>query len=271
MASRTSDQDVDRLYQLPQDDFTRERNALAKNIGGDEGKRIRGLPKPSTSAWAVNQVYWRDRDTFDTLITASERLRAAHRAVLGGKKADLRATDAAHGSALKAALASAMRILKDGGQNVSAATQTEIARTLESLPVDEHPGRLAKPLRPVGFEALQGMPISPRKPASTPEVHKTPAPDKAAQERERKETQRALDAARRREQQDREAVAKFRKAIPAAERKTAAAKSAWERAQEGEARLKADLRQAEEAQEQSAKALRDLQSRSDGVASSSKS
>lgn len=266
------EQDIDRLYQLPPADFTKERNALAKELGGDEGKRVKALAKPSASAWAVNQLYWRERPTYDALIAASERLRAAHRAVLGGKKADLRAADAAHRAAVKEALPSTLRLAKEGGQSVSAATQTEIARTLESLPAEEPPGRLSKPLHPGGFEALQGMPIRPRKETSPPaaegrkqgadsDTRKQAEARERAAARERKEAELALQAARKRERQDEATVARLKKQVAAAERTTREATRRLERAQENQDHVRRELQKAEKALEQSGNAVLELSRR----------
>ena len=264
MARRLTDEDIDRLYQLQPREFTRERNALAKEAGGDEGKRIRALPKPSTPAWAVNQLHWRDRRTYDALVAASERLRAAHRAVLGGRKADLRGADAAHREALKAALASTLRIANETGQAISPATQTEIARTLESLPTEDPPGRLARLLQPHGFEALQGMPIrAPEAPAARKAAPgKETQVDNAAEERKRAQ---ALQAVRERERRDRAAVAKLQAQVATAERTTAAAKRNWERAQEAEAKLKTALQQAEASLERSVEERRRAVSEAEGT------
>ena len=54
MAPRALDSEMDTLYQLPLDEFTSARNALAKTAGSDAG-RVRALVKPPIAAWAVNQ------------------------------------------------------------------------------------------------------------------------------------------------------------------------------------------------------------------------
>jgi hypothetical protein len=260
MARRSNDQQTDRLYQLPLSEFTPARNALAKELGGEAGKQVRTLPKPSTSAWAVNQLYWRDRGTYDALVTASEKLRAAHRAVLGGRKADLRAADAEHREALKAALTSTLRLLGESDQNVSSAAQTEIARTLESLPVAQPAGRLSKPLQPGGFEALQGMPVRGQK-APAPAAREKEKPqrdDNAALERERKQKQRALEEAERQKRWYRAAVTRLQKRVEGAERATATARDAWERAQEALTKLRHELRDAEKSLERAASDMRRL-------------
>src|ERR1041384_7509750 len=92
MPSRTLDAEIDRLYQLPLDEFTAARNALAKQAG-KEGASVRTLAKPSIAAWAVNQLHWRDRATWNGLIEAAENARRAQHAVLAGKSTDIRAAN----------------------------------------------------------------------------------------------------------------------------------------------------------------------------------
>jgi hypothetical protein len=52
-------------------------------------------------------------------------------------------------------------ILRDAGQAVTPATSTAVAETLEALPASEPPGRLTRPLKRMGFEALAGVPLRP--------------------------------------------------------------------------------------------------------------
>ena len=89
VAHRRIETEVDRLYQLPPDEFTAARNALAKEAGADRAE-VRGLGKPPIAAWAVNQLYWKRRDVYDPLIAASIELRKHHKAVLAGRTADIR-------------------------------------------------------------------------------------------------------------------------------------------------------------------------------------
>ena len=83
--------DIDALYQLPLGEFTKARQELAKKSGSG-GTAIKTLEKPSIPAWGVNQLYWRDRRTYEKLLRTSERVRAAHQQALRaktGKKFDL--------------------------------------------------------------------------------------------------------------------------------------------------------------------------------------
>jgi hypothetical protein len=173
MAARKTDADIDRLYQLPLDEFTSARNALAKEAGAD-GAEIRRLQKPPLPAWAVNQLYWRDRDVYDQLIEAAEAVRRAHSAVLAGGQADLRATGKAHEQALEAALKSALGILEEAGHPASDATRHAVHTTLRSLPGPDPPGRLTGTLQPAGFEQLAGMPVRGR-PQEKPRAAKAEA------------------------------------------------------------------------------------------------
>jgi hypothetical protein len=159
MAARRLDADIDRLYQLPLDQFTTARNALVKEAGAD-GAAVREHEKPSVAAWAVNQLYWHRRAAYDALVQAAEALRAAHKAVLAGRAADLREAGQAHEKQLDLATKATLATLADHGQPVTDATKQAIATTLRALPVEGPPGRLTRPLQPGGFEMLQGLSLA---------------------------------------------------------------------------------------------------------------
>ena len=151
------DAEIDRLYQGSLDEFTAARNALAKGAG-EGAARIRALQKPPVAAWAINQVYWRGRPAFHALTASAAALRAAHTAVVSGKRADLRAAGKAHEEALEAVLKAALAILRDAGQPATDATKQAIATTLRALPASpDPPGRLARVLQPTGFELMAGL------------------------------------------------------------------------------------------------------------------
>ena len=154
---------IDRLYQLPLEQFTSARNALAKTAGGDAA-RIKALARPPLPAWAVNQVFWQDRQTYDALLGASNDLRGIHRAILAGKRADTRAATKAHDAAVTAALESALAVLSRRGQRATDQTRQAIVTTLRALPGADPPGRLTRTLQPGGFEMLAGLPIAAARP-----------------------------------------------------------------------------------------------------------
>ena len=200
------DEQIDHLYQLPLEEFTSARNALAK-----EAKRptIKDLEKPNIAAWAINQLYWQHRPVFERLTKAAERLRGEHRKLLSGKSTDIRETEKTHREALREATEQIKAILKDAGHATSDQTLMAVQETLEALPGSDPPGRLTRPLKPLGFEALAGVTISPSaKPAlrvvksgATPREEAKPDPkrerelakQREQEERERKERQRQAE------------------------------------------------------------------------------
>jgi hypothetical protein len=193
--------DIDHLYQLPLSEFTAARNELAKKSGAD-GAAIKALPKPSVPAWAVNQLYWTDRRAYDRLTTASERVRAGHAQSLKGKKVDLAALELQHDAAIKQAADRVRDILARTGDPATPATMKAVVDTLRSLPGGE-PGRLARTLAPMGFDALGALlkrGSSPRALAEIvtfappkPKPPKPPTIDEAAES-----ARRAAEAAERR-------------------------------------------------------------------------
>src|SRR5689334_23070330 len=112
------DDDLDRLYQLPLAEFTAARNELAKRAG-IKGAGIRKLEKPNAAAWAVNQLFWRHRKTFDALVAASNDVRRANARGLAGKAVDLAGLGNRHRQALDNALAVVTALLKESGDLAS--------------------------------------------------------------------------------------------------------------------------------------------------------
>jgi hypothetical protein len=153
MAAPTS---LDTLFQVPLAEFTTTRNALAKEAGA-HGAAIRAIEKPSASAWAVNQVYWRERRLYDKLVRAAERVRAGHAQRLKGKRVDLEPIEVAHRIALRDAEAAARAALVGVGDPATPATMKGVQDSLQALPIDGPPGRLTRPPAPVGFGALSGL------------------------------------------------------------------------------------------------------------------
>ena len=245
------DTSIDDLYRLPLNEFTGARNALAKSLKGGVAARVRALPKPTVVPWAVNQVYWRARGTFDRLMKSGEKLRAAQIAALEGRAADVRAASDAHRRAIGDAVAEAERLAAPAGAKPGA---DALARTFESLSLStrppESPGRLTDALQPAGFEALAGLgnlelrtqksELKPRDLEVAPANAERRTPN---DERQSKAALRAAEAAGRAaaEQKKHEAAVKEAEAelarVEAAERK---AREVWERAHDGllEARRK---------------------------------
>jgi hypothetical protein len=222
MAKQPLDDQIDHLYQLPLDEFTAARNALAKDSGASE---IKKLEKPNLAAWTVNQLYWRNRKAYDEVTKAAERMRAAYKQMLAGKTADVRGAEEIHGEALREAKQAARKILEDGGHPNPDAVMMPVAETLDALPGAEPPGRLTKPLRRMGFNVLEGLPISakaaPQKPKAEPANPVYPPKGghhKKASEAEERELAMTKERLRFAEAAEREAEATLERAKRAVER-----------------------------------------------------
>ena len=202
-----SDDEIDQLFQLPPGEFTGARNALAKSRRGADAAAVRELEKPSIAAWTVNQLYWRHRRAYDRLLDAAANVRAANAAMMAGRKASLRESEAAQNAAVKAALDVVRGVLKDAGDAATPATIAAVTETLRALPGPGAPGRLSRPLKPLGFEALSGL--------VTPAVERQAA---ASQKREDTRAREDLDEAREAEKDAAAALAKAKRAHEAAER-----------------------------------------------------
>jgi phage-related minor tail protein len=165
MAAAASD--IDGLFQLPPDEFTAARNALAaqlKKAGrGDEADRVKALAKPPVSAWTVNQLYWHHRKAFDRLLAVGERFKKAQAAQLEGRKGDLREPLEARRQTLAELSKLAATVLRDAGHNPSPDTMRRVTTTLEALATyGTHPGappagRLTEDVDPPGFEAVAAL------------------------------------------------------------------------------------------------------------------
>jgi hypothetical protein len=214
------DEQIDQLYQLPLDEFTSARNALAKESGDSAVKK---LEKPTAAVWAINQLYWRERKLYDEVIKTSGQVRAAYKQTLAGKKADVRAAEVFHTEAIRKAKDAIRRFLEEAGNKAADAVMTPVNETLDALPGDERPGRLTRPLRRTGFEALQGVTIAARprtepKPEPARPAGKETEKDKKKREADQQELLMAKERLRFAEAAEREAEASVDRAKRTLER-----------------------------------------------------
>jgi hypothetical protein len=237
------DDELNRLYGLPLDEFTRARDALARDLRkageretADEAK---ALVKPSLSAWTVNQLARREPLQMRALRTAGERLREAQAGVLrGGDAEELQAALRRQRDVVAALVESSRRILEADGHTATDSTLERIRGTLTAAAADsegaqlvEH-GRLTRDLEPAGFGglAVPSGPTTRRSPARRRKEDET-------RKRRVQEAKRAVDEARAavadQEARLRRARSEVRRAEADLERATArldAATTALERA-----------------------------------------
>ena len=159
--------DVDALFRLSLAEFIAARKTLAARLKqdgrGNEADRVRALVKPSISAWAVNQLYWKHREAFDRLIATGQRFRKAQTSGLAGKGAEMRGALDARREVLSDLADLATALLSEAGHNPTSDMMRRITTTLEamsayaSLPDALSPGRLTHDVDPPGFESLGSL------------------------------------------------------------------------------------------------------------------
>lgn len=263
---------VDRLFALPLKSFVAERKALAQALRRagqrDAAARVEAIPKPTPSAWVLNQLVLEERPSVDEVLAALESLRQAQLRG-GGDGTALRDASRAERDAL-ARLADATRaVLTASGQRVSHEVVDRAQRALRAAAM--HPegralllaGRLVTDYEEGGFEALASLAERPIADAPAPAAtagnelgrDDPPALSTEAARRARDAERRALEDAVRvardklaEKREAREALeaaaAKARDTLAAAER---ALEAASEVAADAEARLARASREVEEA------------------------
>jgi hypothetical protein len=210
------DEEIDRLYGMPLDEFVHERDELARRLtrGGDReaGARIKALRKPTVGAWALNQAVRRRRAETDALLATGKRLRAAHEALLnGGDPAVLRETMEEERSLTSALADCAEAIASETGRS-GPALRDRVRATLHAAAVQEEvreelaAGRFIREreavgLGPFGSElaaaAAAGPPAAkPKRSATKTQPKPAKAPPQAEPDPRLVEAERALGEAR---------------------------------------------------------------------------
>jgi len=166
--SESIDDELDELYRVTLEQFVARRKALAtrlKKAGQkSEAERVVALPKPSASAWAVNQLHWLVRGELEALFQTGRELREVTERTLAQSpdpSAIVRAQreQRAHVEALALR---AGRALEDQGLGASDAVLARVRTTLTTLSTrgdwgESAPGRLAKDLDPLDVASLAGL------------------------------------------------------------------------------------------------------------------
>jgi hypothetical protein len=254
--------ELDALFRLPLTDFTGERNALSaglkKSGRGDEAARVKALSKPPVSAWAVNQLYWNHRETFDALLASGERF---HKMQKSGKGADMRAALDARREALADLSDLASQLLLEAGHNPSLDILRRITSTLEAMSVyasradAPRPGRLTHDVDPPGFESLASwIPTATakeaggrRQAAGTPKFSSAPSNTGAKVGK--------ADAKLQREETRKAQVAQAKASLQDAKRSLAQARARAERLEAAQKKADAEAKNAEKQRREAEQSL----------------
>jgi hypothetical protein len=158
--------ELDALYSLPLDRFTKARNDLARRLKQahqeDAAATVKALRKPNVVAWSANQLARTDGPAVQALLDAGERLRDAQQRALAGKAAADEVNEAAadEREAVRSLLAAARSTL---GSRATPALLDRLARTLRAAAVEPEArallqrGRMTDELEAVGFGPLEAV------------------------------------------------------------------------------------------------------------------
>ena len=177
---------ADELYGLPASDFTAARNAAAKAAKAAKQSElaadITALPKPSTSAWVVNQLVRQHPGDVDALLELGDDLRSAERARDPDR---IRSLSRERNLRVPALAKQARALSEELGQTVSGAVADEIETTLTAALATEEfgaavrSGRLTKALVWAGFgempalATLVAVPAAPKAPSEAKPAGRT--------------------------------------------------------------------------------------------------
>ena len=143
---------VEALFRAPLNEFVAERKRLSGELkaSGDKqaATKLSQLTRPSVSAWAVNQLWWRQRTAFEALLQAAAQVKA------GDREASKQ-----HRDALAELRQQATTLLEEAGNAASEGTLRRIATTLSALAAaggfaPDPPGGLVADRDPPGFETF---------------------------------------------------------------------------------------------------------------------
>ncbi len=196
---------------------------------------MKRLAKPSVSAWAVNQLYWKHQAAFDRLVGAGRKFRDDQTAQLSGKSVDMRMSRDTRRDALNEMSKLAVAILQQAGHSAMPDIMRRIATTLEAisayatLPDEASLGHLTGDIDPPGFDALAALVPDLKKPAQSTTPAKMPQAPKPSPIHARRELEKAQGVARAAEVALKQATLEARRAEERASSAVAAAQQANER------------------------------------------
>lgn len=147
------------LYAKSLDDFVAARTAAAKEAAGQDKElaaAVRGLPKPSVAAWAVNMLALHEPEVLNGLADLGSRMRDAQAQL---DAPTLRELGRERRTMLAAAVDTARSVVQQQGRAISDTIANDVEETLRALTADEgaaaavRSGRLLKTLSADGVNS----------------------------------------------------------------------------------------------------------------------
>jgi hypothetical protein len=212
-----ADEQLDRLYGVPLEEFTAARDELAAELRANDERQaateVKKLRKPSLAAWAVNQLARIDREGMKELLSVGEALRKAQREALSGGGAEaIREVTVRRRRAVDRLVDRAEEVLAEAGHATGRATLDKVGDTLHAATVDEEAaeavraGRLTRELAPPsGFEILGEVAPAPVKKKTAQQKREVPGRVRRAKEQAEQAERDAEEAEREARRLEREA------------------------------------------------------------------
>jgi hypothetical protein len=160
------DRELDALYDLPLEEFTKARNDLVSRLRkahqSEAAAEVRVLKKPTVVAWAANRLARDEPKLTAALLEAGERLRETQQRALAGNAKPDEVADAAavEREAIRALLTAARAQF---GNRATSPILDKLSQTLRAAAVDTaarpllERGRLTEELKAVGFGPLEAV------------------------------------------------------------------------------------------------------------------
>jgi hypothetical protein len=183
------------LYALPLDQFTRARDALAKELASKgrakDAQAIRKLKRPVVGAWVVNRLAQQQPKHLGEFLDAARALEKAHRRAMSGLASEpLKEANRTFQQALDALMKDVTALLAATGRPATGDLIRQVEETLRTAALgteDERTiltqGTLTQPLRSSGFGSFSPLLLvgpSPartsRKPAKAPPSRQSEKP-----------------------------------------------------------------------------------------------
>lgn len=258
---------LDELYEVDPSEFVDVRKRLSVSLrdAGDRAgaKLLQTARRPSTSAWALNQVARREPQLVESALDASSALFAAQ--TRGSNKLDvLRDAIRTHREAIDAATEAALAVL---GDRANDKFRSEIVSTLRAVSTDEETathlraGRITREASSAGFPDAAGLALVPDLPEQLPSTKSRTTKQPTTRPAQTDAAATAAKAERDREEKRRAALARkeaARKDADAAEAEADRAQARVDDLQDALEAARRDLRKARERSRQAKSTLRDL-------------
>lgn len=196
--------ELDELYALPLEEFTKARNDLAGRLRkahqAEAAAQVHALRKPSVVVWAANHLARIEPELVGALLDAGQHLRDVQQQAIAGTAAAPAVSEATarERDAVRALLTTARREL---GGRATPPMLDRLSQTLRAAAVDSAAatllarGRLAEEMKAVGFGPLEA--VAPRRQSSSDEVRSAARERVAALRADARRLAEEADAAER--------------------------------------------------------------------------